>query len=118
MPFLRSSAERGAEFGDRHDLVVVAVHDERRHADDLQVFGEVGLREGLDAVMVGLGAAHHALAPPVPDDTLGCFGASPVEAVEGPTRDIEVELRAIGRELPPEAVEHLDGQPGLVASAP
>ena len=57
--------------GDRHDLVVVAVHDERRHVDDLQILGEVGFREGLDAVVVGLGAAHHALPPPVLDDALG-----------------------------------------------
>ena len=57
--------------GDRHDLVVVAVHDQRRHVDRLEVLGEVGLREGLDAVVVGLGAAHHALPPPVPDDAFG-----------------------------------------------
>ena len=38
---------RGA---DRHDLIVVAVHDERRHVELLEILGEVGLGEGLDAV--------------------------------------------------------------------
>ena len=51
-----------------HDLVVVAVHHQDRHRDLLQVLGEVGLREGDDAVVVGLRAAHHSLAPPVLDD--------------------------------------------------
>lgn len=37
--------------GDRHDLVVVAVHHERRHVDDLEVLGKVGLPEGLDALV-------------------------------------------------------------------
>ena len=49
---------------DRDDLVVVAVHDKCRHVDDLQVLGEVGLRERLDAVIVGLGTA------------LSCFAAT------------------------------------------
>src|SRR5437879_4828147 len=54
-----------------HDLVVVAVADQHRHVDLLQVLGEVGLGEGDDAVVVRLGAAHHALAPPVADQALG-----------------------------------------------
>ena len=41
---------------DRNDLVVVAVDDARRNVDLLQVIGEVGLREGLDAVEGGLKA--------------------------------------------------------------
>ena len=32
------------------------------HGDLLQVFGEVGLREGDDAVVMRLGAAHHTLS--------------------------------------------------------
>jgi hypothetical protein len=32
-----------------HDLVVIAVHDQDRHADLLEVLGEVGLGEGHDA---------------------------------------------------------------------
>jgi len=35
---------------DRHDLVVVAVHNERRYVKLLEVFGEIRLRKSLDAV--------------------------------------------------------------------
>ena len=38
---------RGA---DRHDLIVVAVEDERRHVELLEIFGEIRLGEGLDAI--------------------------------------------------------------------
>src|ERR1035438_5351512 len=42
---------RGESSGaDRHDLVVVAVYDEGRHVEFLEVLGEVGLGERLDAV--------------------------------------------------------------------
>ena len=43
------------------------MHHQDRHRDLLQVFGEIGLRERDDAVIMRLGAAHHALAPPIPD---------------------------------------------------
>ena len=94
---------------DRDDLVVLAMHDEHRHVDDLEVLGEVRLREGLDAVVVRLGAAHHALAPPVADEALRDLRAWPVEAVEGPGGDIEEELRPVRRQRRPQPVEGLDG---------
>src|SRR6266566_4439065 len=96
--------------GDRNDLVVVAMHDERRHVDEFQVFGEVGLREGPDTVVVRFRTAHHALAPPVLDHGLGHLRARPVVAVERPAREISIELRAVGGELLPEAVKYLDRQ--------
>src|SRR2546426_190201 len=37
---------------DRDDLIVLAVHDQRGDVDRLQIVGEVGLRERLDAVVV------------------------------------------------------------------
>src|SRR3546814_2568116 len=58
-----------------------------RRSSDLQVLGEIGLREGLDAIVMGLGAADHALAPPVVDHAGIDLGARPVEAVERPFRD-------------------------------
>src|SRR5271170_7693550 len=61
-----------------HDLVVIAVHDQDRHRDRLEVLGEVGLGERHDAVVLGLGAAHHALPPPVVDDRLDRRDAGPV----------------------------------------
>ncbi len=41
-----------------------------RDVDRLQILGEVRLGEGLDAVVVRLGAAHHALPPPIVDHAL------------------------------------------------
>ena len=95
---------RGVRVG--HDLVVVAVHHQHRHRDLLEVLGEVGLREGDDAVVVGLRAAHHALAPPVLDDRFGRLDAGPVEPVERPGRQRTVELRAVGGQLGLQVVEH------------
>jgi hypothetical protein len=40
---------------DRHDLVVIAVHDHSGHSNLLQIRCEVGLGERDDAVIVGLG---------------------------------------------------------------
>src|SRR5204863_3547498 len=100
--------------GDRDDLVVVAVHDEGRHVDDFQILGEVGFRERSDAVVVGFGPAHHALAPPVVDHALRHLRAWPVVTVEGAAGDISIELRAVGGELLAEAVEDLDRQAARV----
>jgi hypothetical protein len=44
---LRCGVSRSA---DRHDLVVVAVDDQRRNVKLLQILGEVGLRERLYAL--------------------------------------------------------------------
>src|SRR6267142_2809574 len=77
-------------------LVVVAVQDEHGDVDRLQVLGEVGLREGLDAVVLRLRAAHHSLAPPVVDQALRDLRARTVESVERAGRNVEVELRAVG----------------------
>ncbi len=93
-----------------NDLIVVAMHYQDGHRDLFQVFGEVGLRERDDAVVVRLGAAHHALPPPVLDHGLGGFGAGTVEAIERARRDVAIELRAAGRNLRLEFVKHLLGR--------
>src|SRR5215471_7900864 len=67
---------------DWHDLIVVAMHHERRHIDALQILGEVGLREGFDALVVRFGAARHALSPPILNDAGYWLRTRPVEAVE------------------------------------
>src|SRR5262249_17718852 len=99
---------------DRDDLVVVAMHDERRHVDLLQIFGKVRLREGLDAVVVCFRAAHHGLTPPVLDHSLQRLRAGRVVAVEGTAREFPIELRPVGGELLPEAVKYLDRQAARV----
>ena len=73
--------------GERDDLIVLAVHHQHRDVDLLQILGVVGLREDLDAIVMGLGSAHHALAPPVVDDPLGNLGAGPIEAIERAHRE-------------------------------
>lgn len=100
--------ERG--IGDGYDLIVGAMEDQRRDGDVFEILGKVGFRERLDAIVMGIGGAHHALTPPVPDDGLGRFHAGSVEAVERTAREIEVELRAIGGELFAKIVEDLDRQ--------
>jgi hypothetical protein len=59
---------RGA---DRHDLIVIAMGDQRRHVELFQVLGEVGFGERLDAVERGLDAGLHALKP---EGVAGAFG--------------------------------------------
>src|ERR1700679_3039954 len=77
-----------------YDLVVVPVHDEGRDIDLLQVLGEVGFREGLDAVVGALDAALHSLEPEVLAYAFGDRGSRPVVAEEW-EREVLVELRTI-----------------------
>jgi hypothetical protein len=58
----------------RHDLIIFPLHDECWHGDALQVLSEVRFGERLDAIVVGLGPAHHALAPPILDNTIQRLG--------------------------------------------
>ena len=83
----------------------------RTGTDDLfQIFREVGLRERDDAVITRLGAAHHALAPPIPNERLDRFHAGTIEAVERTGRQIIIELGPVGGELGLEIVEYRFGQ--------
>ena len=81
-----------------NDLVVLTVDQQDRHVDPRQVLGEVRLREGLDAVVMGLDAAHHRLPQPIADDAFARHRTRTVVAVERPRSDIEIELRSIGRD--------------------
>ena len=58
---------------DRDDLVVVAVKDQRRYVDLLQVSGVVDLRELLDTFVLALNRAKHAFAPELVDRALRDF---------------------------------------------
>src|SRR5882724_9367849 len=86
------------------------MHDQNRHRDLLQVFREVSLRERDDAVITRLGAAHHALAPPIPNGRLDRFHAWTVEAVKRTGGQVVIELGPVGKELGLEIVEHRFGQ--------
>src|SRR4029077_13585605 len=98
-----------------NDLIVVAVHHEHRYGDLLQVFGEIGLGEGDDAVVVRLRAAHHALAPPVIDDGLRRFRARAVVTIKWSRREVAVKLRATGRDLCLQSIEYFLGKAAWIS---
>src|SRR2546428_13605287 len=83
------------------------MHHQYRDSDLLEVFGEIGLREGDDSVVVRLRAAHHALTPPVLDDGLRGLRARAVVAVEGTRSHIAIEAWAIGGGRRLKVVEYL-----------
>ena len=60
----------GAGSWEGTDLIVLAMHHQNGHVDDLQIVVELGFREDLDAVLLSLDAAHHSLTPPVVPDAL------------------------------------------------
>ena len=98
---------QGACRNDWHDLISVTMQDEDGDVDLLQVFGEISFREGLNAVIAGLDAAHHSLEPPVLADALRDFCAGTVVTVERES-DVPIELRAIGCECNAKIVEDRD----------
>src|SRR5438270_13497122 len=93
-----------------HNLIVVAVHHQNWYVNFLQIFSEVGLRKRDDAVIVGLGSAHHSLSPPIPDDTFGTFRAGPVKTVERSGWHIIIELGAVSGDLLLKIIEHFFGK--------
>jgi hypothetical protein len=87
---LRWPHNRGA---DRHDMVVVAVKDQRRHVEFLEVFSEIHLGECLDAVEGVLVTGLHSLEPERVDHALRDLGAEPVspEVILEHTEDPNIE---------------------------
>src|SRR5260370_16561576 len=93
----------------RDDLIVIAVKDQGRHVELLEILGKIGLREGLDAVENGLMTAQHPLEPERVPQSLRDFGARTVGAVEWRAEFFE-ELRAIGQHAGPKLIEYLERQ--------
>src|SRR5215469_756544 len=98
----------------RNNLVVVPLNYQRWYVDTLQVLSQVRFRECLDAIVVGLGATHHALAPPVIDYAIQWFRALPVIPVEDTGREVAIKLRAVLGQALTKAIEHLDRQAARV----
>ena len=97
-----------------HDLVVVAVDDQRRHVERVEVGAEVGGGERRDG-LVGVAVARlHALVPERVAYPPGRVGAGAVGAEERPVGEVAVELGTVGEGSRPEAVEHLDRHPARV----
>src|SRR5579864_1015906 len=63
---------------------------------------------------MGLGAAHHALAPPILNNSLRNLRTWPVEAIKRSRGHIEKELRSVVGQRLTEAVEHFNrGSTGI-----
>ncbi|MNV47621.1 hypothetical protein D3C71_1394950 [compost metagenome] len=93
------------------------MHDQSRYGDRPQVIGEVGFGEGLDALIVGICRAGHALPPPVLDHARRNSRTRAVEAVERATGNIQIKLRPVGRQLLAHVIEHLDWKTARVCRA-
>ncbi len=104
--------ELGGEQGrvaDWHDLVVIAMDDQGRNVELLEVFRLVRLGEGLDAVECTFETDLHRPQPEGVPKALRYLGTRSVGAVEG-CAEILVELRAVRGDPGADLVERLDGQ--------
>src|SRR5262249_5918372 len=93
--------------GNRHDLVIVTMKNERGYVELLQIFGEVGFRASLNDVVARVHPAYHALEPPLPPNAVRDIRARTVVAVER-KREVLVKLRPIFHILSSQVVEHFD----------
>src|SRR5438105_1039369 len=84
---------RGAD-REWHDLIVVAMKNERRYVHSLGVVRELALGKRLDTIVRRLEPDLHAESPELIVDTLGYFRAGPIRAVERRTQVLP-ELRSI-----------------------
>src|ERR1700722_18225985 len=91
----------------RHDLIVIAMKNESWHVELFEIFGEVRLGEGLDAVVARLHPAHHSLEPPFFPNAFRYLRARPVVPVKRKS-DVLVKLRPILYIRSSQSVEHLD----------
>src|SRR5690606_40518716 len=83
---------------DLDDLVVLAVQQERRHVEPLQVLREIRLRERLHAFVRALQSHLRVPAPELVEQALRYLGTVAVRAEEG-DRKVPIELRPIRREV-------------------
>src|ERR1700730_8118275 len=85
------------------------MHYKRRYLDLLEIFGEIGFRESLNTVVLGLDPAHHALPPPVISHTLRDVCSGPVVTVKR-KRKVLVKLGSILSRAFANLVEDFDRQ--------
>ena len=97
------------ELATRHHLVVLAVDQQRRDVEALEVLREVGLAQTPDALVGVLEAGLHAPPPELVEHALRDAGVGPVRAVEL-GREVRVELGPVSDQSSEEAVDQLVGQ--------
>src|SRR5215472_7231471 len=95
---------------DGNDLVVLAVQDQSRDIELMEVLGEIGLGEGLDAVVGVVQPGLHAPQPELVQHALGDLGTRPVSTIELHGK-LFVELRPVPGQAGAQAVEDLNRQP-------
>src|SRR5277367_3705811 len=93
----------------RYNLVVVAVKDEGWHINLLEIFRKIGFGECFDTIVNPLQACLHSLTPKRVSQALRDGGTRPISAKER-RADILEELRTVGVEAAPDAIEHLQRQ--------
>src|SRR5258707_15826402 len=96
-----------AGVGERHDLVGVALQDERRYVELLQVLGLICFRERLDAVVRTLDGGLHSLEPERVPNALRNLGVRLVVAVEQHAQILQT-LKAIRHDAGANLVKNSD----------
>src|SRR5260370_33070414 len=86
-----------------------------RNINLLEIVPEVGLREGLDAVVVSFDSAHHSLQPPMLPNAFRNLRAWTVIAIERKGH-VLVELRPVCRDPGADAVEHFHRRAARIRS--
>ena len=81
--------------GNGDKLVVLPVDDQGGNVEPLQVFGEIGLGEGLDAIEGGFESDLHRPQPEHVTNALRDPGTRPVGAVEGGADLLVIDVGAI-----------------------
>lgn len=94
---------------DGDDLVIVAMGDEHRDIDPLQILGVIDLREFVDAIELAFDAAHKALQPKTLALTFAYLRAWPIVAIKRHGQ-ILIELRPIITRAGADAIERFDGR--------
>src|SRR5271167_2410776 len=97
-----------------YDLIVVALQDQSRDVKLLKVFSLIRFRKRLDAEVGGREARHLTLEPEGVAHALRDFCTRPVVAVERQA-EIPPELRPVGLDAGPDAVEDVDGQSARIS---
>ena len=105
----------GARVRHRNQLVGIAVNDEDRHINFLEVFGRIGLGKDLHAEVGGMKARGQALAQERFTHTLRDLRSRQIIPIKG-EGDVLEELRPIREESLADSVESLHGQPTWIAS--
>src|SRR5262245_8466191 len=89
------------------DLIIVAMHDERGYIESFEIFREIRLGEGLDALISRRQTALHGLREERIHQALRDLGAWPVESIEGPS-EVPEEPSAVGFYTRAQLVENLN----------